>query len=504
MKRYLSLLLALVLVLSVFVMAPAVADDTVTLKVVKGSNIQSFFEGEDENHNYMVDWIKESLGINLDWYILPSENGQAKLNAMMAAANEVPDVIWSLGNRAQWLDYVNQGLVIALDDYIPDREEFFKYDSVGAWKLGVLDGELYAVSVVGNQSDTDWIWWYSKAALADAGIEFPAKDEITLDEFTDILYKLHEAYPDKIVLGSAGGLNQFAQLAAAFGIANDYRVAEDGTLEYSWATEDAKEYLEYLNKLYTDGIIDPEFLVTDKEQLNAKLMNGEVLTAMFAWYDYTGTYKNNLGDKVEYGETDHEFHWEYVSVIDGGKATKHQTNGKVNQFYECVSYACQHPQEAVDLCYFSTTPEYYDKCFFGDEGVDYYYDENGVRWRNQDTQIGKLFGESGTQWYVYYYMAESKEQRIDRLATGNPTYDMEHIMDSFYAAKGVDNPIAEMPMIEAYQDSQTDVDDVKESYLIKFMMGDKSFDEWDAYLSELEAVGLSDVVDALNEWYATL
>ncbi len=503
MKRYLSLLLALVLVLSVFAIAPAAAEDKVTLKVVKGSNIQSFFEGEDENHNYMIDWIEETLGIDVEWYILPTENGQAKLNAMMASASEVPDVIWSIGSRSTWLDYVNQGLVIALDDYIPDREGFFKYDSVGAWKLGVLDGELYAICCPGNQSDTNFTWWYSTAILEEAGIPFP-EHEITLDEFTGILYQLKEQYPDKIILSAAGGLDQFNELAAAFGIANDYRIAEDGTLEYSWATEDAKEFLTYLNKLYADGILDPEFLVTDKEQLNAKLMNGDVLTAMFAWYDYTGTYKQNLGDKADFGEVVEKYNWEFVNIIDGGKATKLQTNGNLSQFYECVSYNCVHPEEAVALCALSLTPEYYDKAFFGTEDVDYYYDENGVRWRNHDTDIGLGFSTSGMMWYVYYYMAETKEQRTARASTGNPTYDFVHSMDAWYDAKGVDNPIATMPMIEAYQENQPDITDVKDSYLIKFVLGDKSFDEWDAYLSELDSVGLQDVVDALNEWYATL
>lgn len=41
------------------------------------------------------------------------------------------------------------------------------------------------------------------------------------------------------------------------------------------------------------------------------------------------------------------------------------------------------------------------------------------------------------------------------------------------------------------------------AYAIKFVMGEYGFDQWDKYQSELEAVGLSDVLEALNEWYVT-
>lgn len=510
MKRLLSLILAVAMLLAVG--AVAAAEEKVTLDVVVGGNVASFFPGEDENNNYMIKYIEENTGYDVVWHILPLDNPDAKLNAMMTSPTEAPDIIIQ-GNRDLFLNYAADEMIINLDEYIGDPAVYFNNDAVNANAMGMLDGSYYAVATPGNQSSTTYMWWYNKAALTDASIELPAH-EITLEEFDAILYKLKEAYPDKIILGSASDgstspwVNSMQQIYATFGIANDFRVDDNGDLEYAMSTEDMKEGLQYLNKLYTDGILDPEFIVTTKDTLLPKLMDGSCVSAMFAWYDYTGTYSKNIGNNnnIQTGEIvpEDEYAWEYVNIIDGGKATKGQTMGAVNQHYIMVSYACEYPQEAVNLINFLLQPEYYDKVFFGEEGVDYYFDENGTRWRNPETAIGSGFTVSGTQWYVYYYFYESAEQRVDRLKTGAPGYHTEHNMTAWYDVKLVPNPIVNMPVIDSYVESKVDIDDVAASYFIKFIVGDYGFDKWDDMKAELEAVGLNEVLADLNAWYDTL
>lgn len=502
MKCFLSLALVLCMLLSGAAFT-ASAESDVTIKVVANANIQSFFDGEDENNNYMIRWIEEQVGFDVEWYILPSENGEAKLNAMMASAADAPDIIAL--NRDNFLNYYNDEMIQCLDEYI--TEDFFQYDTQGAYKLGILDGSYWAVSTPGNQSATTYTWWYNTAMLADAGIEVPGR-ELTLEQFTDILYAIKEAYPDKIPMGAAGDgstnwLNGFQIIYGAFGIANDYRINENGELEYALGSDDMKECLEYLNKLYADGIIDPEYLVTTKETLCPKMVNGDVVSVCAAWYDFTGTYRKAI-ENVDSSAKKDSYNWECVNIIDGGKITKGQTTGTLNQWYMCVTYACEHPAEAAQLLKLMLTPEYYDMCFFGVEGVDYHYDENGLLWRNPETTIGKKFAESGTQWYVYYYFSETKDQRMGRLAAGMPDYDMEHIMDVWYDCKEVDNPIAAMPAIEEYIEDYADIKDVASAYHIKFVMGEMGFDKWQDFLNETQAVGGDEVLAALQEWYATL
>ena len=65
MKRFLSLALVLCMLLSVAAFT-ASAESDVTIKVVANANIQSFFDGEDENNNYMIRWIEEQVGFDVE------------------------------------------------------------------------------------------------------------------------------------------------------------------------------------------------------------------------------------------------------------------------------------------------------------------------------------------------------------------------------------------------------------------------------------------------------
>ena len=83
MKRIVTLILALAMILCAFTVSAE--ESRPQLSVVWGGNMQSFLEGEDENNNYIIHYIEDESGVDLTWNILPTENGQAKLNVMMAS-----------------------------------------------------------------------------------------------------------------------------------------------------------------------------------------------------------------------------------------------------------------------------------------------------------------------------------------------------------------------------------------------------------------------------------
>ena len=498
MKKFLSLLLTAALLLSLA--APALADEAVTINVLAFPNVQSFFEGEDENNNYMINWIKETVGFDVHWSILPSENTAAKRNAMMASSNP-PDIVM-LNDRNVFLNYYNDGLLMPLNEYLP--EDMFQNDEQKAYKLGYIDGQCYAIATPGKKTDNTSAWWYNKEMLTNAGIELP-EHTITLDQFTEILYALKKAYPDSYPLSASGDgattrtywLKDMEILYAAFGIANDFRVKEDGTLEYALATDDMKECFEYLNKLYADGILDPEYLVNSKDNLAAKMLNGNCASALTERFDYTQTYRTAL-------DIENTGAWDYVNIIDGGKATCTQTAGNPAMFYLIVSSTCKHPEEAVKLLQLMLSNEYYDMAFYGYKDVDWYYDENGNRQRNLDSDISKGYLAGGMSWFVYYYVSETFEQSNARSLCGNPNFDMEHRCYMWVDTMTVKNPIAALPLLDTYSESFNDITDVTSEYGIKFVMGGYSFDQWDEYLSDLDAVGLEEMMVELNDWYKTV
>ena len=182
MKRIVTLILALAMILCAFTVSAE--ESRPQLSVVWGGNMQSFLEGEDENNNYIIHYIEDESGVDLTWNILPTENGQAKLNVMMASKDEAPDILFT--GRDNFLNYYNEGMLQQLDDYLP--EGFLPEDVEAVAEVGVLDGGKYAITTPGNQSSSTHIWMYNRALMEQAGITVP--ENLTLDEFTDILYKL--------------------------------------------------------------------------------------------------------------------------------------------------------------------------------------------------------------------------------------------------------------------------------------------------------------------------
>lgn len=485
MKRIVTLILALAMILCAFTVSAE--ESRPQLDVVWGGNMQSFLEGEDENNNYIIRYIEDESGVDLTWNILPTENGQAKLNVMMASKDEAPDILFT--TRDNFLNYYNEGMLQQLDDYLP--EGFLPEDVEAVAEVGVLDGGKYAITTPGNQSGSVDIWMYNKALMEQAGITVP--ENLTLDEFTDILYKLKETYPDKIILGGT----EFGFIQAAFGIANTYRETADGSLEDTRVTEDMREYLAYMQKLYVDGILDKEFQVNTKENVMAEISNDEVVTVGVAWYTYTGGYRNVMADDEGKGALTK---WAQVAIIDGGRATKGQSTGGRVQYYCCVTYACENVQAAVNVIRTMCTDDYYKLCMYGQEGVDYVYNEDGKRVRT-DSPIGKAFSTSGAQFYVYYYVKETKDQRIDRLGMSQTEERLDNSQRIWYSAKEVKDPLETVPIIPAYQDGKTDLTDLFATYRVKFIMNEYPMDKFDDMKAEWEQLGGQEILDALNEWY---
>ena len=120
MKKTMIILLSLVMLMSVVTACTGNATTSttgqsgstttvdrskITINYLANANVQSFKEGEDENNNEFINWLKEKSGYNLVYQILPSEGGEQK-RALIMASTELPDLM-VLG-RSTYLDYVSK------------------------------------------------------------------------------------------------------------------------------------------------------------------------------------------------------------------------------------------------------------------------------------------------------------------------------------------------------------------------------------------------------------
>ncbi len=254
-----------------------IVDEPITLKIML---VQTTGVSDYET-NAFTQWLEEKTNINLDFDIAPmaqSENRQ-KLNLVLASGQR-PDSIMNFGiplDMQQTL--ADQGLIMPLDDLIEEYGLEFK-EVMKAYPVketfSLADGKMYSMPHINDcyhcsLSQKAWIY---KPWLDKLGLEVPT----TTDEFEQVLLAFKDKDPngngkaDEIAWSGAqtgswhAALDQFIMNAfiynSGLGTVNHMYV-EDGKIKMAYAEPGWKEGIIYLNKLYNEGLIDPEIFTND-------------------------------------------------------------------------------------------------------------------------------------------------------------------------------------------------------------------------------------------------
>ena len=112
MKRFLTLMIALLLVLCAIPMA-ASAEERPTLTILMAQDTYV----EDYETNAFTKFIEDSMNVNLDFVLLPASDASDKLAVMIQSGQELPDIInYSLDVTTTYR-YAQAGAIIPLNDY---------------------------------------------------------------------------------------------------------------------------------------------------------------------------------------------------------------------------------------------------------------------------------------------------------------------------------------------------------------------------------------------------
>ncbi len=268
MKKFLSMVLALVMVLAVA--APALAEEpTVVTYYVRG--------GTAEYEPYLYETlvglqkIQEMANVKIDWTVVCGSGDEisAQYLAMLASGN-YPDIIqWQHNNSytggvAQlYADGIIMRLNEIIDQYMPNYKALLEANPQVAKTLMDDEGNyLYFTPInplVTELEKAAVTWWGLMARqdwLDNVGMEAPT----TIDEWYEVLTAFKEGDPngngelDEIPFdaGSAGHL----LFMPAFGIQNGWYVdPETGKVGYGQYTEKYKAYLETMAKWYAEGLL---------------------------------------------------------------------------------------------------------------------------------------------------------------------------------------------------------------------------------------------------------
>lgn len=467
------------------------------------------------NFNDLKIWavMEELTNIKIVFESAPSAQSAEKLG-LLFAANTLPDIIFKTPiTNANITSYAAEGQLIPIDGmlatYSPNFHAMMEETPEIRKAVTMADGHIYGYPyiVTAAASSVSPKLFYNAKWAQQAGLS-PAA---TLDELTEQLraFKASDwngnGAADEIPLSSqtlAVLLNAFY---GSFGLltrgaaSTSWDIGPDGSLRFVPATDGYKLLLQYLNMLYTEGLLDQEIFTSELAIFQAKAAQNQIGFGFVHNNNYMDAYKDDFlglpapltgpnGDKLYGGVT--------LPILGG------------NTF---VTSSCEVPEAAVRYIDYFYGQEGITLFFMGIEGETFYYDEAG---NPQFTDFVKanpngMNMEEALGTYVCW-SGGSNPSVADDLHFGVhliPEITVTAAMNIKAFAPEIIWP-ADFTYTEAENERLVDLRLDLNTYITdmraKYISGSESFDTWDTYIATLERMGLPEyrtIIQAAMERY---
>ena len=274
-------------------------EDPVTVEIVQSINpTLTIPEGDSATDNYYTRYIKDNMNIDISvkWSASSSDYNE-KMN-LAIAANDIPDIL--VVNEQQFRKLAQSDMLEDLTDYYdPYACDIIKQniDSTEGIALenATYDGKLLGLPNVAVEADGYVLMWIRQDWLDELGLEAPTNIEE--------LETVAKAFVDNKMGGentigivgptingavyntflSTNNLNNLDGIFQAYQAYPGYWVQdEEGNAVYGSTTEQTKEALAELNKMYEDGILDQELGV--RKDADEAWKSGKVGILFSPWW----------------------------------------------------------------------------------------------------------------------------------------------------------------------------------------------------------------------------
>ncbi|MDQ0875560.1 putative aldouronate transport system substrate-binding protein [Paenibacillus sp. V4I3] len=456
------------------------------IRIVVNSLGMNFPEGMDENNNPYLNYIEKNIGVQV-YVTLPPLNGyDEKLNVIMTSG-EPPDLL-NTSNPSWFINFVNQKALMPLNDYIDKYGAHLKAKiPKEAWDNVTVDGHIYAIPSLNEVKGTE-IVYARKDWLDKLGLQPPR----TIEEFTAVMKGFAEGDPDGNGIKDTFGLSILERLRrtspflGAFGVQMNAWYERDGKLVYSGILPEMKEALIYLNSLYDQNILDPEFPLNKIDVLGEKIATGKVGLYSAAWSDtrtHIAANRNNDPKAV----------WIPLDFPIGSNG-KHGVYSTSNvRSYNVVPIKSQNAEAVVKFLDFIAGP--------GQTSLKLGF-ENEI-WTRVNGKLSIRFDEHTKHGYrgIYGSLVDTAERDItrDRLeALGEQFHLYENL-------QRIESNLMEDrfngPPTPAMGKHHVKLSKLQEETFTRIIAGMSPIEEFDAFVKKWKDAGGDEITGEVNEWW---
>lgn len=229
--------------------------------------------------------IEKKTGVKVDFQVVSSE-GLAEKRQIMIATNTVTDFIQVSTQDGR--DYGPEKVFLNLKDYLdkaPNLKKFYdKYPEAKAQATGA-DGGLYTVPVLEGDAEGkgfNFVWLVRKDLVDKVNLKEPTNP----DELYQYLKTLKEKYPDAYPYSPAavtGDVGLYTVMGNMFTGISGFFNLNPQTGKYAFAPNEKgfKDAIVYMNKLYSEKLLDPEYPFLTAPQWEERIMKGKALVSFY-------------------------------------------------------------------------------------------------------------------------------------------------------------------------------------------------------------------------------
>lgn len=433
--------------------------------------------------------IEETIGARVEFIPLSQDSAEQKINTVFASG-EMPDCM----NLA--ISKINQygsKAFIALDEHIENSMPSVKKLADAKYKMSVMnsDGHIYGIPLYGLNRINKGV-----VLRGDLLEKYNLEKPKTIDEFENVLRMFKNGDPNCIPLGAQPGF-KFTLIpvcSPSFGLHFECMTIIDGKMVLNATTDNYKELITWLAKLYADGLLDQEYVVRSsaswEESIGLKAMTG-----------FTGFYvRSDMLNNSALKDSD-----AYLVCIpplegpNGEKGAVSYSNVNIN-YNTAITKNCKNINAAVKYIDFLFSDEGRILTAWGIEGEHYTKNENGEH-KLIDKAVYSDYAKQAKIGINQQMFPRYWDPEFQMAAAGPQVREALGFLEGLY----IDplptlnySPEALQETSEIWATLETYIDE----YTHNVITGKNSISNWDTFQNDMKKYKVERYMELVNEAYA--
>jgi putative aldouronate transport system substrate-binding protein len=465
----------------------------------------------------LYQYLEKLTNVRIEWQVTAYDNYKEVMNTRIAGGDKLPDILnlYALGNYETLAkDNIIIDQTALIDKYAVWTKDFFKKNPAYKALMTAPDGKIYCIENTVLDSHLGLNIMINKYALERSGVAMPT----TSDEF----YKMLVAFKAKDINGNgksdeiplATDKASLVALGNAFGLEiawdwNKYFVAKSGKLVSNYSLPEYKAYVTFLNKLYSEGLMNKDYATVTYDKMIEYVTNG-LSGAVGYWATYAYLFGEASPDAAPFKADNKQTQVPIFVPMDPLKDSSNKQyfikRSGLNGDGMGITVDCAKELQPVAM-------KWIDFLFASPTSLEAQY--NGVPditfKKNADGTITKILPADGSDWSA----------SVTKIGGNQPPRAHQQLMDGwrnswlpnwldlvdqgqqkFYR----DGTVLPIQFTEAEQTAittvQTDLDTFIDENITAFITGTKPMSDYDAFAASLGTHGLDAVKASYEARYA--